>query len=404
VFSLKRAPTLALGLFLYLLHGVFPLGAADNFSFSADAGPLLVTGEGAALYWKSGFSFSREQQFSSTFTLGQVMSDLPWARGTMFGGLGTVAFDTPRFGLELSFGAFQHGLFRSKTEAFTVHNEGGQLFLAGVKAPVHIGEWTIAPSFAYASGSWDEGSLYWFFGKPRLPSLAVSGLSLAYQARHEMAFQYLFLNPAVHTNDDERLFHSRMDAFAAYYRFSLEIASVRLGGSLGAIHAAGEAEGSLTASNQHFAYFPYRYYNLDSSINLQAGFAALDALRSFSVFQCRIAVGAAHIFRGKGAADIHYQHKALFGGDEAFDAPSLDLGGTGAAFILLDAGLGALPLGKQHKLKLTLGLKKLFVLPWGYERSAPGASALLGASGSPAHELLRTALLSGLSLYGFLRW
>jgi hypothetical protein len=397
----KRAPTLALGLFLYLLlPGAFSLEAADTFSVAADAGPLLVTDGGAALYWRSGLSFDRAKQFSSHIALGQVISDLPWAEGSVFGALGTFVFDTPRFGLEFGFGFLQHGLFSSKTEAFTVHNNGAQLFFAGLGTPIRIGDWTLRPSLAYGSGAWDEGSLYWFFGRPKIPALVLGGLSLAYRERHELAFQYLHTDLDILDNDAGRLFDSRLDAYAAYYRFSLEISGLRLGGSLGAFHAEGSIDGSLTASNQHFAYFPYNYYNLNGSFSLQAGFAALDMRQAFPVFQYGVTVGAAHIFQGRGAADIHYKNKTLFGGKEVFDTMPLDVGGAGFAFILLDAGLHALRPGKQQKTHLSLGLQKLFALPWGYKQALSGASAAPGASGSSANGLLRTALLSGLSLYG----
>jgi hypothetical protein len=391
-----------LGLFLYLLPGAFSLGADDNFFFSADAGPLLVMDEGVALYWRSGLSFKRGERFFADMALGQVISSLPWVEGTLFGGLGSFGLNMPRFGLDIGLGFLQHGLLSSTTEAFSMNNEGGRLFFAGIKAPAYFGEWTVAPVLGFGSGAWDEGNLYWFFGKPEIPALALYGLSLAYQKKHELAFRHLSMDMNVLNNDAELLFDSRLDGHAAYYRFSLAISSLRLGGSLGALHAAGRIDGSLTASNQHFAYFPYFFWDLDGSFDAYAGFATLDAKQSFSIFQYSVMIGAAHIFQSEGLADIHYRNKTLFGGEEAFDTKSLDLSGLGAAFILLDAGPRSLRLG--NRARLSLGLKKLFVVPWGYEQARPGASTSPGESASSAGGLLQTVLLSGLSFYGFLRW
>jgi hypothetical protein len=49
-------------------------------------------------------------------------------------------------------------------------------------------------------------------------------------------------------------------------------------------------------------------------------------------------------------------------------------------------------------------MKKLFVIPWGYEQTSPGAPASPETSASSTNNLLKTALLSGLSFYGSLGW
>lgn len=401
----KRAPTLALGLFSYLfLFAALPPGAGEGFSLSAEAGSLWVEDEGAALYWQSGLSAQKGEQFYSDIALGQIISSLPWTEGAVLGGLGKFSFSAPRLGLDFSYGFFQHDLFSSKTEDFSVYNDGGQGFFASVKTPVHSGDWSIAPSFLYGSGAWTEGSLYWFFGKPKIPALVGYGLSFSYYKQHELAFQYLSMDLDILSNEAERLFDSHLDMYAAYYRFSPVISNPRLGGILGWFYAEAEAKGALTASNQHFAYFPYNYYSLDGSFGLHVGFGAVDLTQAFSFFQYHIILGAAHIFHSDGGADIHYKEKTLFGGEENFDTKSLDAGGIGAAFVLLDAGFPALRLGRQKKARLALGLKKLFVIPWGYKKASSGASASPEASNPFTGELLKTVLLSGLSFYGSLSW
>jgi hypothetical protein len=405
VFNGKRAPTLALGLFLYLLlPGVCFLEADENFSVSADAGSLLVGEEGSALYWRSGFSFKSGEQFYSDIVLGQVVSSLPWAEGAVFGGRGKLGFGLPRFGFDVSYGFFHHAVVRSKTEAFSVYNNEGRGFFIGLTTPVQGGEWSIAPSFLYGSGSWADGSLYWFFGKPRIPALAVCGVSLGYRKQHELAFQYLGMDMDIFDNDAGRLFDSRLEAYIAWYRFSLEILNLRLGGSLGGFYAGAEINGTLTAANQHFVYFPYNSYAMNGSFDLCAAFGAVDLQRVFSFFQCRLVIGALYIFQGNGLADIQYKKKTLFGGEEGFEAMSLDMGGAGAAIMLLDAGFLSLRPGRQKKALLSLGLRKLFVVPWGYEQVLPGASGSSGISDISVDRLLQTVLFSGLSFYGSLCW
>jgi hypothetical protein len=76
----------------------------------------------------------------------------------------------------------------------------------------------------------------------------------------------------------------------------------------------------------------------------------------------------------------------------------------GAAFMLLDAGFPSLRLGRQKKTRLSLGLKKLFVVPWGYERALRYSPASPGAPDPATDERLKTLLLSGLSFYCSLYW
>ncbi|MDR3122238.1 MAG: hypothetical protein LBU16_00460 [Treponema sp.] len=390
---------------MLLLPGAI-LGEDGVFSLAAEAGSLWVEDEGSALSWRSGLSFQKDERLYAALALGQVVSTLPWAEGAVLGGLGNFGFGLPRFGLDFSGGFFYHPLFSSETDSFSVYNDEGRGGFSAVTMPVRVGEWSVAPSFLYGSGAWAEGSLYWFFGRPTIPALAVYGLSLRYQKQHELAFHALSLDMDILDDDAERLFDSHAEAYIASYRFFLEIANLRLGGSLGACFATAEINGALTASNQHFVYFPYNFYALDGSLGASAGFGAVDLRQTFSVFQYRIMIGAVHVFQGEGLADIHYKEKTLFGGQEAFDALSLDIGGVGAAVMLLDAGFPALRLGRGERARLSLGMKKLFVVPWGHEAVLPGGSASPGEGGGDisVNKLPQIALLSGLSFYGSFSW
>jgi hypothetical protein len=335
---------------------------------------------------------------------GQVISTLPWAEGIVFGGLGKFGLAMPWLGLAVNYGFFQHDLISSETESFHVYNDKGRGFFVESQATLRAGEWSATPSFLCGSGNWDDGSFYWFFGSPDIPALTLCGLSLGYRGQHKLTLRYLSVGMNIHDSDIERLFDAHLNAYALYYRFSSKIAKLRIGGTLGWFYASAEAEGALTASNQHYAYFPYNFYALEGSFGVHAGFGAVDLRQTFSLFQYRLVIGAAHAFRGSGSADIHYREKTLFGGAEVFDTKSLDIGGTGAAFILLDAGFPALRPGRQKKALLSLGVKKLFAIPWGYKDVRTEASPSPEAPVSVTGDALKTALLSGLSLYASLTW
>jgi hypothetical protein len=394
-----------LGLFLYLLlPGALPLGAGEVFSLLAEAGSLWVEDDDAAWFRQNGLAFKKGEQLYVDLALGRIKSNLPWAEGAVFGGLENFSFNASRFGLDFSCGFFQHDLFKSQTEDFTVYNEGGRGLFFSARMPVHLGEWSIAPAFLYGSGSWDDGDLYWFFGKPRIPALAGYGLSLQYRGQHELAFRRLLMDMDIHNNVEEKLFDFHLDAYSVYYRFSLEVLNLRPGGTLGWFSATAGADGALTAANQHLVEFPYSFYSAQGSLEVHAGFGAVDLKQTFLFFQYHIMIGVAHIFWGEGAVDTHYKKKKLWGGAEDSDTMSLDMGGIGAAFMLLDAGLPSLRLGRQNKAQLSLGLKKLFAIPWGYEKLSPDSPASPEMSDASANELWKTILFSGLSFYASLCW
>jgi hypothetical protein len=308
----------------------------------------------------------------------------------------------PRFSVAANYGFFQHDSIGGKTESLHIYNDGGRGFFAETEAGLSLGDWNAALSFLYGSGNWDEGSFHWFFGSPRIPALALYGLSLGYRGQHKLTLRYLAVDADIHNNTAERLFDSHLDGAAAYYRFSTNTANSSIDGTLGWLYAAAEAEGALTASNQHYAYFPYNFYALEGSFAIQAGFGAIGLRQVFSPFQYRLVIGAAHIFQGSGAAAIHYREKTLFGGAEAFDTRPLDTSGTGAAFLLLDAGFPNLRPGGQKKAQLSLGLRKLFAIPWKHDEAgeAPSPEPPAPIRG----DILKTALLSGLSFYASLTW
>jgi hypothetical protein len=388
-----RAPALVLGLFLCT---IFSLGADEGLSLLAESGTLWIGDDGGSGYWRSGLLFRTENQFYTDINLGQVFSSLPIADGSIFGFRWNTGFDTKWAGLEFNSGFFNHSYLSSDTEDFSFYTKHGAGTFFGLKAPLHFGNFDLAPSLLYGAGSSDEGSFYWFFGKPDIPSLSILGLSLGYRKQHTLDFHYLSLDAEILSNEEKPLFAFGADAYLMNYTFTLETKKTRFWGSLGWLYASADIDGALTSSNQPYLFFLYLSYNVTGSLSAHAGFGAVSVEQTFSIFQYHITLGAAHFFRDEGSAEIHYKKKQLFGGDEAFEYYSLNLEGAGAAFLLLDAGVPALRVGRAKKTLLSLGLRKLFAVPWGYEDILPPSDSAR-SDGGPA-SLVRTLLLSGLSL------
>jgi hypothetical protein len=269
----------------------------------------------------------------------------------------------------------------------------------------HLGELTLRPSFLYGSAQWLDGSFYWFYGKPDLPSLRMYGLDAVYDG-HAFGMKYLSFDLDILNNDDIPLFEGRLNAFFPSYSFSRRYYNMWFTGTLGWIYAEGEAHGALTAGNQGYWLFPFLFFNVDAAVNAHIPWGMVNVRYEPGFFYCAATVGVLHIMDGEAGVTAYYRQKNLFGGKERREYPApVNLTNLGLAFLVFDAGIKP---GKH----VALGLEKIFAIPWGYKKimeensseetsasgDIPGGAALSFSSDSQM-KWIRTALLSGLSVY-----
>jgi hypothetical protein len=380
---------------------IIPLYGGD-FSLSASGGSLLVTPDGMSGYTLGGLSYEGEPGLYLTMGAGKVFLNLSQVRGDITVAAGRFGLQTKNIGTAFSAGVFSHSAFNADFGKMVFNSEGGTGSLFDTALSFRIHEFTLEPSVSYAAASWDRGDFYWFLGKPKLPAFWRWGLKGAYGV-HSLGFNFFFLDADILNNDEVPLFEGVSRGTALYYRFSSKNRNFPLRAALGYFYAAAGMEGELTSSNQGYSVFPYRFYNLDGSISAHAGFAMISLEYGFSIFRVNAALGAVQVFQGTASADIHYQKKRLFGGEEKTEPLSKDLGSPGAAFLSVGFGMPSLRIGA--KTKLSLGIKKTLALPWGYGKifsAGESADPDSSSGGGFGTDLFRTILLSGLSLHGSL--
>ncbi|MDR1302355.1 MAG: hypothetical protein LBK43_07785 [Treponema sp.] len=380
---------------------IAPLCGGD-FSLSAAGGSLLVMPGGMSGYGLGGFAYTGETGLFLNADAGEVFLNLPEVHGDITTAAGRFGLHTQNFGAAFTVGGFSHAAFTADFGQAAFNSEGGSGVLFDTALSFRIRGLTLEPSASYATGSWGKGDFYWFFGKPNLPAWRRLGLTGALGA-HGLGFSLFSLDADILDNDGVGLFKGASRGAVLYYRFSGKSQHFPVNGVLGYCYAAAEMDGELTASNQGYSLFPYRFYNLDASFSAHAGFALVNLEYRFFIFRINAALGAIHVFQGTGSVDIHYREKSLFGGNEKTDSLGKDVGGLGAAFLSADFGIPSLRLGA--KTSLALGIKKTLALPWGYrnilsaDESGPSDTH---SGGGPDTDLIRTILLSGLSLYASL--
>jgi len=408
MFNRKRALTFWFGLFFFI---IFPIGAQDDNRFiswdvSAKIGTLWIEEEGSSWYWHSGLTFDIGQNLLSGVDLAHVSISLPWLDSAFFGFKGCFGVDMPNGGFSFTSGFINQSLLRAGTDNFYVSNEGGEGFFLSLKIPIHFNTFNIIPSILYSKASWENGDMYWFYGKLRLPSLLAYGFTVNHNhtgcIKHGPGFHGLHIALNIFNNRNDPLFDSHLNAGFFFYQLSFETTKISFLTTVGWAYTNALFEGALTSLNQPFFLFPYIFYNVNASFTAQAGFALLYFVYTPGVFQYSINLGSFHIFHDLIQADIHYQMKNLFGGKEVFDTLYFNTKGLGAAFLVFETIFPALSIGRNRQ--FFLGLEKIFALPWGHEKllaffnnSSPNGSV---SSGIDIQSLLRTVLLSGLSVRG----
>jgi len=417
----KRAPALRAALWLGLFFcsqcvvtttqlaadEVQETSAPLALEVSAKTGTLWVEDDGAAFYWQSGVAFSFGEYFFLGFDLGKVSSNLPWLDGSLFGFMTQCGFDTPLGGFTVAVGVLDSSPVDAAINKLAISNDGGDGYFFSIKAPLRFGPLLAAPYLQYAKASWDDGDLYWFFGKPKFSSLLIYGVDFSLDQQewyqHNLCAYGFSAALQIISNEDQPLFDADLNAGLFSYQFSREGEKTEFTGTIGWFFAGASLEGSLNSSNQPYFLFPYLYYDVNAHYKVQAGFAGFRFRHNVGIFRYSLNLGALHIFYDRGGVDLHYQEKKLFGGKEAFDTKAPELKGLGTAFLLLEAGFSALPL--TEKLRLSLSLQKAFVVPWGYEKLlASDAAGSEKPSSVDTRSLLRTAFLSGVSIRGSLSW
>jgi hypothetical protein len=401
--------------------------AAAAYTFSPSGGSLWIDGERGSGFWAASLSLSGDLLYAAA-GVGGVLSNLPAFDTDYTGVWFNAGLDTVPLGFDLSGGLFHRDTLNAEVLGAPVESGGADGYFLRFALPLRFGSWSAAPSFLFAQGFWEDGDLYWFFGKPQVPALFAAGLSAAFREEHRLYFQYIFLDLNILGPSDEKLFTSRFDGIAAAYSWSLNRRPFRLDAASGWISVSGGVNGSLSSGNQPYFLFPYIFYDAAFKANFHALFGVLAAEYRQNNFRLNMTLGAAHILLGELGADLHSKQKTLsylglpiFDGREEFYSRSLKLGGLGAAFLSIEGGLEELPLvqrplgrwsldreGRVPRLSLTA--RKLFAFPWGYEtvfssgffdsgeegdKAAPSA----GSGLNPA-----SVLLSGLSLFCSITW
>ncbi|MDR2898206.1 MAG: hypothetical protein LBU99_05260 [Spirochaetaceae bacterium] len=350
-----------------------PSGAVSYTAFGVKAGdtPVFMTIDGGKL--------------SSSLAFADVI--VPFVRvqtGLRIGSAG--------FNITGGYASYSELLSKSGEYQFSSDGAGGG-FIAG-DAFFSIRKITVKPSFLYASADWENGDLYWFFGKPDIHSVLLPAISLVYDGMHSATVRAVFLDGGLLNNKAQTLGKVDIQVWNLEYRFTFDRPGFLLESSLGWLYGDGDGTGALTPANQSYFAFPYTYFNFNGTGTLHIGYGWVSADIGKSFFRFRISTGLVQLLYGDISYSYQSKEKRLFGGRENALSQKVDFAKKpGALFLNLDAGVRDVPLSRQ--LLFSGGLRKAFIIPWNITSDSSGGGEIPFADSG----LIRTILLSGLSFY-----
>ncbi|MDR2797945.1 MAG: hypothetical protein LBB80_06345 [Treponema sp.] len=389
---------------------------AAAYALSSEGGSLWIEGERGSGFWGTVLSLNRGPLYGA-IGAGGLLSNLPSFDADYTGAWFNAGLDTAPVGLDLAGGLFHRDALNAEAFGFPISSAAAGGYFLGLGLPLRFGSWSAGPSLLFAQGFWEEGDLYWFFGKPQVPAFFAAGLTAGFREEHRLYFHYLSLNLNILSPLDEKLFTAHGDGIVAAYRWSFNRKPFRLDASAGWLSVSGNMKGGLSSGNQPYFLFPYVFYHAALDASFHGLFSVLAGEYRRDFFRLNMTLGAVQALWGELNADLHAKQKKLsylgiliFDGREEYDSWSSNLRELGAAFLLIKGGLEALPLGRNRsgpQLSVTVG--KLFAIPWGYEPILSyGSSEHSGDAEGPKTSRgglsITSILLSGLSFCCSITW
>jgi hypothetical protein len=397
-----KAPVM-LGLFLSMIVSVYCEEPA--FRFDEQGGWLWSDRDGEIVFHRQDISTGQADFWHLSFTGERIFANhqLLQVEGGAFFFEGGIR--GPLTGININLGFYNHGNMELTWGRQRFENKGGEAFSFTLSLPVYFNRNSLVFSYTRAGASWEDGSFYWFLGRPQLDNFHLEGLLFSFGKRQTIKMEGLFLDAGLLSPEDTRLFDLSLRGVHASYSNQTDFQFLKLEGNLGVFYGKARFDGSLTASNQHYTLFPYLVYEASGQISAFAGYGMITLAYQARFFSITAQLGAVQIFYSSCDADVYYKQKRLFGGRERrYAVTPMDLGRLGCALIGLDAAL-LLPDSKT-KPHFSVGIKKLFFIPWNYQQINPpegggNGSGNQGTGRVPtiSPDLLKSALLSGLSLY-----
>ena len=251
-----------------------------------------------------------------------------------------------------------HNYYNDKIDAAA----GYIAFPVFIKKENNRNNFTIMPSFSAGCSSAGSGSFYWFLGKPVIPEFYDIGLTLKYKI-FEFAAHTGMLNLDIHNNDDENLIHGTLFFTGESFSTGFEKGKWKLKSGLAYLYANGTFSGSLTAENQFYILYPYKYYTVDGTVLCHLICVSFDCSYNTDPFVFNLDGTAVFlpVQTGTYAAVWKYKNSIFFDGSSGSEKSDITFLDKSGCICLTPSIMIHMP-AVQNIFQITLS--KMFVVPF----------------------------------------
>ncbi|HIW36482.1 MAG TPA: hypothetical protein IAA30_05820 [Candidatus Treponema faecavium] len=382
----------------------------------AQGGALYADGAGSIWWWQPRAHVSLKNAhgaFLAEAHGGQVRARHAYIDAVISGGGARLTGSNEWFSLGVSIGTACHGEARAVIPGGAplvdgdarVSSSGGSVFLYGLDAAVSFARipLTVRAGARLGMGGWGPGDFYYFFGYPELPLYGAYSVSAVWSDMAELRFAGFHGGLRLYSNEERaELARAQVNGYAVQARTGVDLGRHRLSFSAGFVYAEVAGALGLTSQNQKYMFFPYKYVNAEGRFGawlLHAG-AAWQSESARGVHALDVRAGAAVCVYDRVSYALSYLEKDnLF-----FDGESGEFSGDrrllqGSALVY-----GYVGYRLQPAEWVSITLRKLFAVPLLSKQLAPQGGVGGADGGLDAGQLIKTALLSGLTLGLTIHW
>lgn len=289
-----------------------------------------------------------------------------------------------------------------------VTNSGGTTFIYGNTAAVHFAAFplSLCAGAFLAAGDWGEGDLYYCYGYPVLPVFGIYNASIIWNNMLRFSFLGFRAAPQLYSNGDNfYLGGFDIQCYMGGSELYLRLQNHRLSFAARYIYTGGIGRVSLTAENQLYLFFPYKYLIADGDmrlhiINFDAGW---EMYSPHDISHIQLRLGAAVCLHDEESYSASYLEKNNF----IFNGNSGSVQGMANLFQGTSLLYGYISYTFRPLSFFSLSVKKLTVVPVlgnGLKKLLAGQSsggdsvAEGGFTQDMLRQTVKTVLLSGLTV------
>lgn len=374
------------------------------FKTEASGGYLWSSSEGS-IPWCSAQCTEHVQLKNGTIAFNAAAiatkSTLSQCNGNLEGGMFSLSFEHKniRFTSGVSgFSAPNDMHILEGKPRFVLNNGNGECVFGEIDLRIPSIDSSFTIGSVYGHAEWDDGDLYYFYGKPSLPHFWGVYTDFSFPFELDANASFFSSDPEIVTNEDSNLGSGTLKAAAGRLLKKFPVThnqSISLGFDY--LFLDFDFAFSITNKTQTYMFFPYIYLYANANAQYHAGGFDIQYAFSSNHFSFIMLLSYFYCFCAQGTADWNYKYKKNIIYDGSSDSGSKEFPDPANSSLLVGKIEGAYSF-RHCSFKMT----KLIAIPFLTDSFSSGSNSSSSGSSSTdwsvdLPDVLRKYALSGLS-------